>query len=85
MEPFGDGLYSQFCSKVDRSSSGVVADEKFSDATSNSEMDLSVDMSVIVLPEPGGPHSTSGRRVVSHARMTSCHVPNATHQTRTHT
>jgi hypothetical protein len=42
------------------SRSGVVADEKFKQATSNSGMDFSVDITVMDFPEPGGPHRIKG-------------------------
>ena len=39
---------------------GLVDDEKFTKIISNSGKAFSVDIKVIVLPEPGGPHSMKG-------------------------
>lgn len=51
---------SQCWSRVVTMRSGDVADEKFKQATSNSVIAFSVDMRVMDLPEPGGPHRMSG-------------------------
>jgi hypothetical protein len=40
---------------------GVVDDEKLTKIISKSGNAFSVDIKVIVLPEPGGPHSKNGR------------------------
>lgn len=40
---------------------GAVPDEKFTKIISNYGRDLRVDIKVIVLPDPGGPHRINGR------------------------
>src|ERR1700692_3859656 len=60
MTPLGVFRYSQYCSKVFKINSGVVALEKLSPTTSMSGSFRRALNSVIVLPEPGGPPSISG-------------------------
>ncbi len=47
-------------------SPGFVEEEKLTKIISKSGRALSVDMSVIVLPEPGGPHNKKGLCYDSH-------------------
>ena len=47
-------------------SPGFVEDEKFTKIISKSGSALSVDIKVIVLPEPGGPHNKNGLCSESH-------------------
>src|SRR5258707_15871435 len=60
MTPLGVFRYSQYCSNVLRISSGVVALEKLRPTTSMSGNLRRALNKVMVLPDPGGPHSISG-------------------------
>ncbi|OMH85516.1 hypothetical protein AX774_g905, partial [Zancudomyces culisetae] len=71
--PPGVFLYSQCCSNVFNTSSTLVADEKFNPTTCTSVSLRSAANNVIVLPDPGGPHNSSGRCSANHAYSTlSC-------------
>ena len=52
-------------------SPGFVDDEKLTKIISKSGRALSVDMSVMVLPEPGGPHSKKGLCYDNHEQRIS--------------
>mmetsp|Transcript_4288 Transcript_4288/g.9244 ORF Transcript_4288/g.9244 Transcript_4288/m.9244 type:complete len:241 (-) Transcript_4288:70-792(-) len=69
--PFGVLATSQYCANVLSRSSGVVPDEKLSGASTSCGMACSVDVSVIVLPLPGGPQRMSGLWLESQLWITS--------------
>ena len=58
--PEGVLEYSQYCSNVLIRSSGVVLEEKLRKIISKSGRLFKVDIKVMVLPLPGGPHRING-------------------------
>ena len=68
--PPGVLWYTPYWSKIFMISEGNVLLLKFTDTTSNPDSDRSAFVSVIVLPEPGGPHRITGCRAFRYARIT---------------
>ena len=91
--PLGVRTTLQWWLSVSSSSLGVVVEEKLSVTRSKSGSERSTEVSVIDLPEPGGPHSsredTEGRwpmirhPLTDHIRM-SCRVDRINHHIRSH-